>query len=308
VSQAGAVAATVGGVLLVVAALRDIFSTLWHPRGFGTVCRVVMTCCWRVGKLDRRERRTELAGPCGMVLTIASWSVMVVGGFALIYWPQLPEGFYFSSPLQPATSADLGNAAYLSVVAVGTLGLGDVMPADGWMRLLVPVEALIGFVLLTAAVSWGLQVYPALSRRRGLALQLSSDRRQDLVALVGEQAGEQSSGFVAEHLATLSSGLGGVHVDLLQYAETYYFREHDPELSLAATLPVAVQLADAAACSPSAQVRHAGGLLQDAVSGLCRSLDQRFLGLGDDAAAVGGYEQRVLRAFARDHQQPLQEP
>jgi hypothetical protein len=305
VSQAGAVAATVGGALLVVAALRDIFSTLWHPRGFGTVCRVVMTACWRVGKLDRRERRTELAGPCGMVLTIVSWSVMVVGGFALIYWPQLPEGFYFSSPLQPAASADLGNAAYLSVVAVGTLGLGDVMPADGWMRLLVPVEALIGFVLLTAAVSWGLQVYPALSRRRGLALQLSSDRRRDLVAL----AGEPSGGFLAEHLATLSSGLGGVHVDLLQYAETYYFREHDPELSLAAALPFAVRLAEAAARSPSTEVRHAGGLLQDAVSGLCRSLDQRFLRIGEgDAGPASGYERRVLRAFARDHQQPLQEP
>jgi hypothetical protein len=293
--------ATVGGALLAMAALRDIFSTLWHPRGFGTVCRGVMTVCWTVGKLDRRERRTELAGPCGMVLTIASWSAMVVAGFALIYWPQMPEGFYFSSSLQPATSADLGSAAYLSVVAVGTLGLGDVVPADGWMRLLVPVEALIGFVLLTAAVSWGLQIYPALSRRRGLALQLSSDRRQGLAAV----AREPSGGLVAEHLVALAAGLGGVHVDLLQYAESYYFREHDPELSLAATLPVAMQLAEAARCSSSTQVRHAGGLLHDAVSGLCRSLDQRFLRVGaEGGASEEGYEERVLRAFARDHQQP----
>src|SRR3954447_7875977 len=34
----------------------------------------------------------------------------------------------------------------------------------------VPVQALLGFVLLTGAVTWVLQVYPALTRRRALGL------------------------------------------------------------------------------------------------------------------------------------------
>jgi hypothetical protein len=64
------------------------------------------------------------------------------------------------------------DALYLSTVAMSTLGFGDIVPVDGWLRLVVPVQALVGFLLLTAAVSWVLQVYPAPARRRVLAVRL----------------------------------------------------------------------------------------------------------------------------------------
>lgn len=36
---------TVAGALLVLLALRDIFHTLWHPSGFGTLARLVFRAC-----------------------------------------------------------------------------------------------------------------------------------------------------------------------------------------------------------------------------------------------------------------------
>nr|WP_281360133.1 potassium channel family protein [Isoptericola halotolerans] len=58
------------------------------------------------------------------------------------------------------------DALYLSLVSLTTVGYGDITPLTPWLRIAAPVEGLLGFALLTAAVSWVLQVYPALTRRR----------------------------------------------------------------------------------------------------------------------------------------------
>jgi hypothetical protein len=36
---------------------------------------------------------------------------------------------------------------------VATLGFGDIVPESEWLRIVVPAQALIGFALLTAAVT-----------------------------------------------------------------------------------------------------------------------------------------------------------
>lgn len=78
----------------------------------------------------------------------------------------MPEGFNFGSSLDPHRSSDAVATLDLSLATVGTLGFGDILPADPVLRVLAPVQALLGFVLLTAAISWVLQVYPALGRPR----------------------------------------------------------------------------------------------------------------------------------------------
>ena len=65
----------------------------------------------------------------------------------------------------------------ISLVTISTLGFGDVHPATDWLRIVNPLEALFGFALLTVVVAWMLQVYPALSRRRVIALHLSALKR-----------------------------------------------------------------------------------------------------------------------------------
>ena len=63
----------------------------------------------------------------------------------------------------------LVDSLYASLVAVATLGFGDITPTTSWLRILVPLEALIGFAVLTAGLSWVLSVYPVLHRRSSFA-------------------------------------------------------------------------------------------------------------------------------------------
>lgn len=282
------------GVGLVLLALADIFSTLWQPSGRGPVTRTVMSLVWRgLRRLSTPERLPTVldrAGPVAMVAVILTWAVLVGVGCALVYGPHLPEQFSYSSDLERVDRSSTIDALYLSTVTMTTLGYGDITPDEGWWRLLVPLQALLGFVILTAAVSWVLQVYPALARRRVLALRLSVLSR----ALDGDPSRAASTSTRAQLLHDLAAGVSEIRVDLSQYAETYYYREGHLEAALPVALRFALELAGAACRAEPEEVRVAGATLSVAIGDLCLLLREDFGLHGDE-------DDDVLDAFAEDH-------
>lgn len=277
------------GLILAGVALRDIFHTLWHPSGFGGIAGLAFRVVWRSARLLPQHSR-HLAGPLGVVVTVASWTSLVVLGWMVVYWPHMPDGFHFGSPLKPEQSSDAVAALYLSLVTVTTLGFGDISPADPVLRVLAPLQALVGFVLLTAAISWVLQMYPALGRRRALAGRLSILRSQ-----ASEHVIETGDPVVASRLLdSVADGVIQVEVDFVQFAESYYFVDRSQGPSLADTLPYALDMADAGRRSGSPEVRLAGGVLAQAVETLVRRLDAAYL-------KDGGSVRQVLASYATDH-------
>jgi hypothetical protein len=276
-----------GGVL-VLFVLRDMFHTLFHPSGRGGLSWAVMRVVWRIG--GRAPRIGALTGPLALLAAIATWSVLLVLGWALVYLPHIPEAFTYASGLQPARRSDALDALYLSLVTLATLGYGDISPTAAWLRLLAPLEAVVGFALLTAAVTWVLQVYPALGRRRTLALQLASLQDSPApgrVALL-------DSPVAATLLQDLARQLAHVRVDLTQYGETYFFRDSTSRLALPAVLGELQALCQAGHVSGRSDVRVAAAHLQGALDDFAHFLDDQFL-------HVGGGVEDVLDAYAADH-------
>ena len=64
-----------------------------------------------------------------MVVVVLAWVVLILLGWALVYWPHQPDGFVFGSSLDPTSRAGLLDAVYLSTVTLATLGFGDIVPA-----------------------------------------------------------------------------------------------------------------------------------------------------------------------------------
>jgi hypothetical protein len=285
---------TAVGAAVVLASLRDIFHTLWHPSGRGGLARKVLAAVWRAGRPRRGHHRVRLlAGPLAMVVVVMAWVALIVLGWTLIFWPHLKDGFFIGEAVQQTTRGGLLDALYLSMVTLATLGFGDIVPTEEWLRIAVPLEAMLGFVLLTAAVTWVLQVYPALVRLRTLAIRLSLLRRADAVRVLAEE----DVPMAANLLEDVAGELVQVRVDLTQYAETYYFRDGEESASLAASIGTAVQLAQVAERSPRADMRFAGKLLDTALGDFAGQLDEHFL-------RVGGPPQAVLTAYASDHGHP----
>ena len=178
--------------------------------------------------------------------------------------------------------------AAAAVATVATLGLGDITPGEGWLRLVSPLEALVGFALLTATVSWVLAIYPALSRRRVLAIRLA------LLRDTGLTTGRLDSTAGALLLDSLATEVVRVRIDFTQYAEAYYFHDGEDHSSLAATVGHAVVLARLGQAAGRPEVRLAGDLLSGALQDLAAILDQRFL-------HTGGTPTEVFAAYAADH-------
>ncbi|MFF3608888.1 hypothetical protein [Streptomyces sp. NPDC002463] len=174
---------------------------------------------------------------------------------------------------------------------LATLGLGDIAPTSGWLRALAPMEALVGFVLLSATVAWILGIYPALARRRALALRLSHVRRSRATA----QALDSDGG--AALLDGLASALSTITVDFLQYANSYYFHDGVENTSLARQLRYAAGLDDQATAAHHPDVRLSASVLRRALEDLSVVLDERFL-------RTGGGSERGFAAYAGDHGQP----
>lgn len=281
---------TVSGLVLVGIVLRDVFHTLFHPSGQGSITRWIMQLTWRLSRLVPTHRQlASLAGPIGMTAVIAVWGTIAVTGWTLVYLPNMADGLSYSPSLDPAARSDLLDALYLSLVTVATLGFGDIVPTAPWLRLATPLQALVGFVLLTAAVSWVLQIYPALHRRRVLALRLITLRR---ARLKEPELGVES--IPTDVLTGLAANLVQARTDLSQYAATYFFRDSDRDVALAAELGYAATLASEATLSARSQTRLAGAMLTTALDSLADLLDHQFLHLNADTAIV-------LNAYAADH-------
>ncbi|WP_127474475.1 potassium channel family protein [Microbacterium sulfonylureivorans] len=283
------VLSTIAGAAVVVYGLSDIFLTLVHPHARGRLTRGIVAGIWAItSRFGRRARAAS--GPLAAICVVLSWAAIQAIGWALIYLPHVPDGFVYPDGIDPASYPDVLEALYFSLVSLSTLGFGEVVPADPFVRVLSPLQAVTGFALLTGGATWLLQLFPTLARRRSTALYLTLLGRASYPDHIAEADPVSASVVVhavAQHIAS-------AQVDLSQSPESYYFREGEKPTSLGHALPVAQALADAASASTHADLRVAGLILDDALEELGTCLRDNF-------GALGETRSDVIASFARDH-------
>jgi hypothetical protein len=270
---------TVLGAGLILLMLADVFHTLLYPHGSGPVCRTIMRVFWFLSR-RLKGRPGTLAAPVAMAAVIAAWAGLAIAGWALLYLPHLPEGFVYGDGVPQ--QGDFAEAAYISMVSLSTVGFGEVVAGSPIIRLLTGLQAITGFGLLTATVSWFLQLFPALNRRRALAHHLN---------LIRESVEPNGiAGLEPLHAAALLESLAidvaTVSIDLLSFRESYYFREVEQRGSLPDIISYAQQLAAEAQRSPNTELLFAGRMLDASLEELAAVLRGKFGHPGDTTSAV----------------------
>lgn len=260
---------TVMGAGLILLMLADVFHTLLYPHGSGPVGRTIMRGFWLLSRRSR-GRASTIAAPLAMAAVIGAWAGLAAVGWALLYLPHLPQGFVYEQGVPQR--GDFAEAVYLSMVTLSTVGFGEIVAAHPLLRLVAAFQAVTGFGLLTATVTWILQTYPALSRRRAVAHHLN---------LFKEAAGPEGlSSLDPRHAAglleSLARNMASVSIDLLSFHETYYFREVEQRGSLPATVAYAHHLASEAQLSENPELRFAGRMLHAALNDLAEVLRGKF--------------------------------
>ncbi|HEU0024168.1 MAG TPA: potassium channel family protein, partial [Thermoleophilaceae bacterium] len=218
----GGAVGTAAGVALILVACRDIFDSLFHPEGRVAVGRVVSRAVWLVMRRLGRERPNvfALSGPLAVIAVMFTWALLLVLGWALVFLPHVDDDFQIAAT---AAGGDVVDALNISLVSLTTLGFGDAVPAAAWLRLVTPLEALLGFGLLSASVSWLLLTYPVLAHRRSLAYEVNLLRREE--AETGRKLVDLEPAVAERVYAEVTSRLIAVERDFVNFPVTYYFVE-----------------------------------------------------------------------------------
>ena len=284
------------GAGLILVAVRDIFDTLFHPSGKGMLSRALPRFLWRgVRRIGGRyPLAQELCGPVTLLAVIASWAALLAVGWAFVFWPHLARGFLLAPGLSSSAQGGFIDALYISLVTLTTLGYGDITPTSSWLKVLVPFEALVGFGLLTASLSWVISLYPAFSRHRSLAHEVNLVREAESETEIGVR---QMDALAAEQmLGSLTTQLIAVQTDLIHFPISYYFRSSNERFELSAAMPYLLRVAqegDSADCAPGVRMR--ASMLRGAIEDFSDTVGARFLDLPSASS------DKVLRAYARDN-------
>jgi hypothetical protein len=287
---------TVLGLLLVAAALHDMFHTLFHPSGRGAIAEFISFRLWRIWRRIFRARHEplSLAGPLAFVATVSAWGVLIVLGFALVYSPFLKTRFVLAPGLDIHRHHSFFDAINVSLGSLITVG-GDFNTDSRWLRFAMGAEAVLGFVLLTASLSWVLSIYPVLEYRRSAAHRLSLLHHAHRIEHIGLTSMPDSQ--TEQLVIGLAVDITKIRNDLAQFPITYYFHEDEARSAFPGTLPLAMDIAKRATRNESAEpVRVAGIVLQGAIHDFLCLIASRFLNAGHEQN-----DEKLLALYADDH-------
>lgn len=227
------------GLALILAGIVDVFFTVLHPDGFGPLSSRLYAGLFGLFRVLTRPLPRgaqalglSLAAPLMVPVTITVWILLVLTGYASLYYAGMNTGsFNFSGPgLEPS----IGEALYASGTAISTLGFGDITPSSGVYQFLATSEALIGFGILTLAVSYVVGVYEVLQRLGVLAaglLHQASDTAEPLSILAPHFPGGEPR-ELGPQVMGLHRSLVEVYEGLRRYPIVYYYHSRRAYRSL----------------------------------------------------------------------------
>lgn len=157
-------------------ALLDIFMTVLYARtSSGLLNPRLNRLIWNLFRAAARMlpgKKGTILSFCGPTLLIsgaAVWILLLVVGFALIYWPVLGRDIREEDA---RTETGFVTALHVSGFALTTLGSSDIVPETGAYRLLTTLQGALGFSVFTLTMTYLLSVYGALTRRNAFTLGL----------------------------------------------------------------------------------------------------------------------------------------
>lgn len=274
------------GVALVALALVDVFLIVLYLRGgVGLLTPLLSTLVWNLLKgvarlpRGRRDHLLSFAGPLILVAIAVAWLLMVWTGFALIVWPALGTGITASSG---ATSTDFATALYYAGYSLTTLGTGDLVPRTALWRLLMILEAGLGFALYTLVITYLLSVYSALRRRNVFATGLH--HRTAATGSAGEYLVRLATGAdpwrARGDFEVVVDGMVDLYESHQLYPILHYFRYPEAQYSIARIAFLALDTYSLMQASLD-QEEHRPLLTSSATRGLWESTQQMLVGLGD---------------------------
>jgi uncharacterized membrane protein YccC len=231
------------GIIVLAVGLLDLFLTALGYDEAGFLATRLCQLMWHglrtiTRRMSRRGRPRVLRQVMGLqvMLSIATWLVCVIVGFAFIYYSQMqgPNFQYAGQDL----GAGMFSAIYFSAAQLATVGTSQISPQTNVLRILTILETLSGVVLITLSLSFLLGVYQVIRDLRTLCanfLTAEADTGDVMASLApyfpqGEPAG------LDDRLRAISDSFWSYSEGLRLHRIAYYFQSGRDQFSLPYTL------------------------------------------------------------------------
>jgi hypothetical protein len=276
------------GAVIVLFAIREMLLDLFNPTSSGALSTWIGSSIFRASRGSRSMMSN--AGPLIVVTVIFAWALLLMLGFALIYWSVFPGAYQIKTGTAPVGADSFWWSIYYSLEMMTTLGLGDLQPNPTWLKLLSAFHTLIGFSLVTASITWIVLIFPALTRMRTLARKVAAiEASEQVTGVPVTSAGMQSA------LAGLGENVITARVDLIHFPVLFYFYAEDRRASLPPALFTLLRISDEGMRPEQDElIQLTSAAIREAVNDFAALLALRLKKKNEPAEAV-------FKAFAELH-------
>jgi hypothetical protein len=275
------------GMVLICVVLLDAFETVVLPRRATRrlrLARLFLQSTWQLWSTPARghwrrgeHRETYLSyyGPFALLLLMGVWSTGLIGGCALLLWG------LDAQLVAVGGDASVGTALYGSGTTFFTLGIGDVLPHTALGRLLVVLEAGLGFAFLALIISYMPVLNQAFSQREVnvALLDARAGSPPSAAELLRRHAGENFTGALAQLFLDGERWAAELLESHLSYPILAYYRSQHTEQSwlagLTTLLDVAALLLVGIDGAPTRPARLAFAMARHAAADLSHMLGTR---------------------------------
>ncbi len=167
-----------GGIFLLVAALRDVFQSVIVPRAITTTLRIsryVARTAWYLwprianrvfADADAREDFFGSYAPFYLVFLLVTWVVTLLLGWGLIFYALRDQ-------LHPA-HLHFGDTIYYAGASLLTIGYGDIVPVTMTARILSICCAATGLGVVAVVISFLFSIFGAFQTREQFVVTVSA--------------------------------------------------------------------------------------------------------------------------------------
>ncbi|RKD89017.1 potassium channel family protein [Halopiger aswanensis] len=166
-----AVYLALGIVLLAVAVVDLLWTTLWVEGGAGPLTSRLMARAWRALRRigAQNSRLLSLSGPLLFVITLALWIALLWVGWTLVF---AGAETVLVDTLGRGTIS-WSDRLYFTGYTIFTLGIGDFAPKAGRWQLVTILATGSGLLFVTLIVTYTLSVLDAVTQKRAFASSVS---------------------------------------------------------------------------------------------------------------------------------------
>ncbi|WP_121821188.1 potassium channel family protein [Halostella salina] len=225
----------VGALLLVLAIIDILWTTLWVEGGAGPLTSLVMSSTWKTLKTvsGERPRVLSLSGPLILVLGLIMWIALLWAGWTFLFAGS--EGSLIDT--RSTGPISWTERFYFVGYTVFTMGNGDFTPNGGIWQVATALMTASGMLFVTLSVTYVLNVLSAVTQKRSLASGINGLGAHPSEILETSWNGDGFQGLELP-LNTIASQLDTLTANHKAYPILHYF--FTPQTSQAPTTNITI--------------------------------------------------------------------